>query len=152
MSQKDDIATLQSHWILGLVGTQELPMVAQQALAAGCDAPGLLELAISDVSDNEQVLMSFRRVLAESQGGAMTKREALKLYAREISGKILSGTLPVYDGARLIWKATVSAKEQDFHELDAFIYAASEMEDRPAEHKVFTEAIRQEASRWVSPT
>lgn len=36
-----------------------------------------------------------------------------------------------------------------FHELDPFIYAESEAEDRPSDREFFRTAIVNEATRWV---
>jgi hypothetical protein len=150
MSETFAIANWEAQWILGLLRVEDFPNIAQQALAAGVNSSTLLELAVCETNESEQIVKKFQQYLAENERGTMSKLEALRQYAREISVAILSRKVPAYDGARLIWRATVNAGEKDFHELDAFIYAASEMEDRPKEGSFFVKAIRDEARRWAS--
>jgi hypothetical protein len=149
MSETLAIANWEAQWILGLLRVEDLPKIAQQALAAGVNSSTLLELAICETNESEQIVKKFQQYLAENERGTMSKQEALRQYAREVSVSILLEQVPAYDGARLIWRATVNAGEKEFHELDAFIYAASEMEDRPKDRDFFVNAIRDEANRWA---
>ena len=76
-----------------------------------------------------------------------------KLKIISIEGKTSKANKPYWkvtaqDGAKEIWRATLKARIDGFHELDAFIYAASEMEDRPQERNLFEKAIMEEAKRW----
>src|SRR6266699_2922699 len=73
----------------------------------------------------------------------MLKTDALRRYAKQISTSILTTEVSPFDGAKLIWRATLKAGVQGFHELDGFIYAASEMEDRPKEKGFFEKAIKE---------
>ena len=47
------------------------------------------------------------------------------------------------------WEAALKTSDAKFHDVDAFIYAASEYEDRPEDCEFFKRAIRKEARRWV---
>jgi hypothetical protein len=64
-------------------------------------------------------------------------------------GLILDGKLDPYIGARLLWKASVNNDIDHEHELDPFIYAASEYEDRPEDREGFKRAIIEEARDLV---
>ena len=78
-----------------------------------------------------------------------SKINALKLYAKEISSRILSGSIPPVEGANLIWRAHINSEEENFHDLDGFIYAASEADDRLDDKALFEQGILKEAQRVV---
>jgi len=78
----------------------------------------------------------------------MLKTDALRKYAKQIATSILTSEVSPLEGARLIWRATLKAGVQGFRELDGFIYAASELEDRPQDKELFEKAITEEAKRW----
>jgi hypothetical protein len=50
------------------------------------------------------------------------------------------------EGAKRIWQATLNAELNGFHDLDGFIYAASELEERPEDKALFEKAIIEEAT------
>ena len=78
-----------------------------------------------------------------------SKINALKLYAKEVSSQILSGSIPPLEGASLIWRAHINSEEENFHDLDGFIYAASETDDRLEDKALFDQGILKEARRVV---
>jgi len=148
MNKQFDIKLAEARWVLGLTPIEELPALAENALADGIESESILRLAVCSVGEIDEITRLFKRILVEAGGGNMLKIEALKYYAKQIATQILSSEISPQQGVRLIWTATINAKEKDFHELDAFIYAASEMDDRPADKEFFEQAILEEAKRW----
>lgn len=137
-------------WVLGLLRVENLPEWASSVLSSEIEDKGVLQLAISSPNDDLDLGMLFESILKANGCGDMSYVDALRLYAKQISKSILSEKLSPINGANLIWHATIKAKQQGFHELDPFIYAASEMEDRPADKEFFENAIRAEAKLWGS--
>ncbi|NDP58212.1 MAG: hypothetical protein GZ090_02510 [Oxalobacteraceae bacterium] len=148
MSETFNLSQLEAMWVLGLLLGEELPEHAASALEEGFDSEAILQLSICSPNEAEQIHQLFERILAEGGGGKMSKVDALKHYAKQISTSILSDKISPLEGAKLIWRATINSQEREFHELDSFIYAASEMEDRPEDKEFFEKAIREEAQRW----
>ena len=79
----------------------------------------------------------------------MEPTDALKRYAKVVSTSILAAETPPLDGARRIWRATLYVGAHGWHDLDAFIYAASEAESRPEDRQFFEAAILKEARKWA---
>jgi hypothetical protein len=127
-----------------------IPSIAESALIKGETSPAILQLAVCKPSDKEEIIKLFRKFLVENGAGAMSKQDALRHYAKQISDLILSDKLTAYDGAKLIWRASINVRLNGFHDVDPFIYAASEMEERPNDRDFFVKAIRDEARRWSS--
>ena len=135
-------------WTLGLLPTEELPSLGVKALLAGRDTPSLRRLAGLSDQDRDEARELFRNILNEL-GKVPTKTEALRQFARSVCLQIEDGSLTPYKGARRIFNATVEASIEGFHEMDPFIYAASEYEDRPEDRAFFDNAIRAEARRLL---
>jgi hypothetical protein len=70
--------------------------------------------------------------------------------ASEISSRIVSGAMSPVNGADLIAKTMYRYHKLEFHELDTFIYASSEVADRPEDRELFESAIEEEASQWAA--
>jgi len=83
----------------------------------------------------------FDRVLSELNVAVPSRREAVMRLARKIAKGILVGTTGAYLGAKQIWDLTLRASDEDLPELDSFVYAASEWEDRPEDRVAFEEGI-----------
>ena len=79
-----------------------------------------------------------------------SKRDAVMYLAREIAKEILAGTMTAYLGAKQIWDLTLHALDADLPELDTFVYAASEWEDRPEDRVAFEEGIVASARELVN--
>lgn len=152
MNDTYNLTQAESMWVLGLLRTDELPKLAATALAQGIESESILQLAICSPNDTKEAQQLFKQILQDAGGGRMSKIDALRHYARQISALILSADISPLDGARLIWGATINAKERGFHDLDGFIYAASEMEDRPEDKDFFENEILGEARRWAEQT
>jgi hypothetical protein len=89
----------------------------------------------------------FCRALSELGLTIPDKRTAALQYARCVSKLIVSGEVTPYHGAKSLWIASLAVAETSFHDLDPFIYAASEYEDRPQDKAFFDESIVTEAQR-----
>lgn len=135
-------------WMLGLLRVENLPEWASSILSSGIETEEVLQLAISLPNGDQDLGSLFENILKTNGRGDMSQVDALRLYAKQISKSILSEKISPINGANLIWDATLKAKQQGFHELDPFIYAASEMADRPADKELFENAIRAEAKIW----
>ena len=149
MTKSLDLESIEALWVLELISTDELPELAMQVMAQGLESKSLVELAGCSPSESDDIRRLFNQSLREITGKRrMLKTDALRRYAKQISTSILATDVSPFDGAKLIWRATLKAGVQGFHELDGFIYAASEMEDRPKEKAFFEKAIKEEAKRW----
>lgn len=124
--------------------------MAEGAVAGGCDNENILQLSICSPNDRDEVNALFENVRMDLGCSSMTMLEALHEYARFTAASILNEEISPGDGAKLIWKATLAAKLPDFHELDGFVYAASEIDDRPKERLLFEAGILREAERISS--
>ena len=136
-------------WVLGMLPTEDLPDLAADAIAQGIELEALVKLAGCSPQESQEIAQLFDDFLKQ-KGGGMSKMHALQLYAKIVSQQILESKVTAQDGAKEIWRATLKARIDGFHELDAFIYAASEMEDRPQERNLFVKAIMEEARRWCN--
>jgi uncharacterized protein YbjT (DUF2867 family) len=148
MSSKFDIKSTQAEWILGLIPRDDLVDIAAEALAQGIKSKHLVELAGLSQTETQEAERLFERALDEIGQPGMVKADALKQYARIVSALILASKIAPLEGAKRIWRATLKAGIEGFHDLDGFIYAASELEDRPEDKELFESAIRDEARRW----
>jgi hypothetical protein len=136
-------------WALGMLPTEDIPDLAADAIAQGIESEDLMKLAGCSPQEGQEIARLFDNCLKQ-KGGGMSKMHALKLCAKMVSQQILESKVTAQDGAKEIWRATLKARIDGFHELDAFIYAASEMEDRPLERNLFEKAIIEEARRWCN--
>jgi dihydrodipicolinate reductase len=89
-------------------------------------------------------------VLSELNVAVPSKRNAVMLLARETAKGIVSGTTGVYLGAKQIWDLTLRASNEALPELDSFVYAASEWEDRAEDRATFEEGIIAAARELVN--
>ena len=133
--------------VLGLTLSEDLVGVAIEALEDGRDSPSLRVLAGLSGSDVTQARALFDRVLEELGIVRPSMRDAALLLARETAREIVSGTVEPYEGAKRIWELARSAPDESLSELDPFIYAASEWEDRPEDRGHFERGILAEARR-----
>jgi hypothetical protein len=125
MKMEFDIMYVEALWVLGLININDLPRVANKALAHGLESKSLLELAIFTSEAGHDARRLFQNALEELGRGKISKANALKYYAKCISDRILSSSLSPLDGAKMIWHATLENQILEFHDLDPFIYAAS---------------------------
>ena len=130
-----------SRAVLGVLRSDDLAQVGVQALKCGCNSPSLRILAGLSASETEEARGLFNRALSELNVAVPSKWDAVMHLAREIAKGILAGTINVYLGAKQIWDLTLRVSDEDFPELNTFIYAASEWEDRPEDRVAFEEGI-----------
>jgi len=101
-----------------------------------------------DISDAPEL---FAHALKDLGLPLLTRLAAARVYSIAISRQILKGEISPRDGANKIWDAVVLAVT-DSHDLDPFIYAASELESRPEDRDFFEAAILKEAALWAAKT
>ncbi len=143
-----DIA--EALFVLNLLSNDKLPEVAVAALVDGIDNRPLRILAGLSSVELQTAREFFTQALELLGRGKLSKEEAARRYTRFVARQILSGELSPYEGARRIWGASTKV-DTEFHDVDPFIYAASEYEDRPEDREFFTKEILLEAQRWIAP-
>ena len=136
----DMIELFAAKWRLGLLLSTDLSSVAIDAIEAGYDAQSLQMLAGLTAAQSDEAGVLFDRALAELHITVPSKRKAAKKVALEAMISILDGTVTPYGGARRIWQLC-RLLEEPLPELDPFIYAASEWEDRPGDRRFFDKEI-----------
>jgi hypothetical protein len=146
----EELEVAASKVVLGLLQSEDLVRVGVQALERGCDSPSLRVLAGLNASEVEEARGMFDRVLSELNIAVPSKRDAVMHLARETAKRILAGTSGAYLGAKAIWDYTLRASDEDFAELDTFVYGASEWEDRPEDRVAFEEGIVAAARELVN--
>ncbi|MEZ4287768.1 MAG: hypothetical protein R3A47_06405 [Polyangiales bacterium] len=130
-----------SKYVLGLLCEDDLPTLATRALEGGQDSPSMRELAGLTHSEIDEAVETFRRALEEQKNDLPSKREAVIWLAKRLSAQIINATISPYDGAKRIWRLSLRAPNEHFPELDSFIYAASEWEDRVEDRSAFDAGI-----------
>ncbi len=140
-----------ARFVLRMISSDELPDIAVQALSEECNSPSLRRMAVlgaTDLSIDGPRL--FQSALLELGIPLPSQADAAKRLAREVAEQIVRGECPEYEGAKQIWSLCDRAgRALAGHDLDPFIYAASEWEDRPADRRLFEKAIRAEAVRLL---
>lgn len=144
-----DPQTAVAMWTLGVTVSADLSSIATTFLADGLDSPSLRGLAGMTPSDDGDLEALWTDALRELGLVIPDKPAAAILYAQCVSRLILSGDTKPYEGAKIIWQASLAVSDPSFHELDPFIYSASEYEERPEDHAFFEAMIVQEAEQWV---
>ncbi len=140
--------------VLGLETADCLPHVAAEALAQGADSPSLRMLAAMDSPRVEEAFPILERALREAGTSVPTPRAAALRLARKTAQKMLQGEISAYEGSRQIWANARRVTNESMDELDPFIYAASEWEERPADRAFFEDAMlraARELTRSVGP-
>lgn len=145
------VEVLASGLVLGLVRTEELPGAAARVLEQGRDSPSLRMLAGLTAVELSGARALFDRVLAELHVGWPTTREAVVRLARQTAEDILHGRMGASPGAERISDLAHRAWGERFPELDPFIYAVSEWEDRQEDRGLLEEMIVA-AARDLLPT
>jgi len=135
--------------MLGIISTSELPKMATNAISNGCNDYSVIQLSKCDPRDLKKINLLFNEIKSKHKKEAMTMLQALKFYAKEISKLIISGEISPQEGANMLWRAQISSELDEFHDLDGFIYAASEMDDRPEDEAIFKSGILKEAQRVI---
>ncbi|GIJ43735.1 hypothetical protein Val02_06210 [Virgisporangium aliadipatigenens] len=88
----EDLGRAADDYILGLVGAEELPLAAAQALARGVDSPALRELAGLGRADVRDATDLFDRAMSELGRPLRAPRAVLWEQARQVAAGLLAGT------------------------------------------------------------
>ncbi len=134
---------------LGILLPEELPGIASAALAEGVDSKSLRILAGLTIAQHSEGNELFERALKELKYPRFSRTDALRIYIRVISGRIIDKELSPIQGAQEIWQTVIKADASGFHEGDPFIYALSELQERPQDRAFFLNEIVAEARRWI---
>ena len=135
--------------VLGLESADRLPSIAAEALGDGCDSPALRTLSAMSESRTEELVPIFEQALLDVGLRKPSRRDAVLRLAREAAEQILRGELSPYGGSKRIWELTLLVSGEVIAELDPFIYAASEWEERPADRRFFEGSIMKAAEELV---
>lgn len=133
---------------LNILDEASLPALAARLVADGLESPALIELAGIPTGNESDIRRLFAGALVELGISIPDSHEALHGYAHDQSCSLLAGEISPYECAKAIWHACL-ASGVVCHDLDPFIYAASEFEDRSADRDFFSCAILEEARRWA---
>jgi hypothetical protein len=143
--RRDALELVAAKVALGLAHPEELAGTATAALEDGLDSSALRVLAGLSRAEIDKAPRLLDRALGELNVQIPGRREAAMRLAGEIATDIADGTIVPYDGAKRIWQLTLRVPEQQLPELDSFVYAASEWEDRPDDRDRFEDGIRRAA-------
>jgi hypothetical protein len=141
----DRLEVLVAESVLGLGRSEDLPGAALALLQSGFDSPALVALAGLSSADVSEAPQLFDRAVAELSVSTPDPRSAVIRLSQEVAADIAAGTTAPYEGAKRIWALTLRVPTEHIRELDPFIYAASEWEDRPDDRVRFEEDIAREA-------
>ncbi|MGK2883383.1 MAG: hypothetical protein ACSLE8_01165 [Rhodococcus sp. (in: high G+C Gram-positive bacteria)] len=144
-----DKEILKELWVRLLIGAlpaSEVVKTLQPNDDSGSDSPSLRQLLFADALDPTQTRMLLESAIGEL-GSPFDVSDCVASFVSDMAGKICSGEVAPYEGARLIWKASLLTPSG--HDYDPFVYAASEYEDRPADRGFFEAAILDEARSIV---
>ena len=144
-----DLETFRAMWTLGLLPTEHLPLAGVKALESGVDTESSRILAGLEKFDvREKAFELFRTIF--NAFPPLSNDKAALIFARAVAAAILTGAVEPLVGARAIWLAASRVGEsRDFHDLDGFIYAASEYADRPQMGDWLSTTIESEARRLI---
>ena len=151
LSEREKLITRVARLLLGLDSMSRLSEFAVDALVAGFDSPALRELAACENPSFDEGIAMLNRTLAEMGMVLPSKRDAVMRLARQASRDILRGVVGPYEGGKAIWQLARSVPEERLEQLDPFIYAASEWEDRPRDRPYFEQAILETAKELCGP-
>ena len=143
-----DALTLFACFELGVLCVSDLREFAIAHLEEPID-PLILEMSLCDKTDSECIRLAALRLFDEHGYGDIAREHLLRIVTIHVCNKIVAGSVAVKEGARIIVDARTQARLHDFHEVDPFVYALSEMEERPQDEAFFTGALMEEAKEWA---
>ncbi len=122
---------IQARWVLGKVPSEDMPQLAQAALASGFDGKctrRIAGLVRPNKADLEPLMDGFLTELGLEK--KLSTEQAGWLLARFIAEAITQRRIAPYEGARFIWKSIVNEIwPNQQHPLLVFVGDASEYED-----------------------
>jgi hypothetical protein len=145
--------------VVGELASEDLPVLAVDALVRGVDSPSLRELAGERPGADPRGAMDlFQAALEELGIEPPAEHDALWQLAKHAAEQIVNGELAPFDGASWIWRH-VSRRIEAEGDLRVFVGLASEWEDHP-EYRSSIEATiveearilvgRDEPRRWLT--
>lgn len=144
-----NVSALFAMYDLGFLSPSDIRSFALSALKDPIDED-LLQIAICDKEDRDCIAKAADAFFERNGMKVLTKTDLLRIFAAYIAHLIVQGDVEPKVGADLIASATERCPIPEFHELDTFKYASSEMPDRPQDRSLFEKAIMDEASAWVA--
>jgi hypothetical protein len=145
-----DLHTASAFWKLDLLSAHQMRAVAEDLLSSGEDTKELSLLAGLADSELSQAPELFTLIVRWAGKGDLTRADAARSVTRSIAVQISRAEIAPYEGARQIWRASLAVRDENFHDVDPFIYAASEYENRPEDRAHFAQEILSEAQRWLT--
>ena len=136
-------------WVLGQLGSEQLPAVASTALEQGFDSAALRQLAGEIDTTAATCEPLFRRALAELSIPFPDRRAAQIGVALYHARRIVEGSVSPYQGARAIWWGAANDAQLDhsphWDKLAQFVGLASEYEDNPSNRDAYAADIMKAA-------
>ncbi|XSG77480.1 hypothetical protein ACP8Y2_10770 [Herpetosiphon llansteffanensis] len=161
-SKPSRINIIQARYVLGRIPNSELPKLATQLLIDGYDSLALRILAgLQAYEIDLQANTLWEQIKTDLALTPMTSRDAARIYAIDALQQVILGTIDPFIAAEELWDVSIEAKSSDktsntqnslqseFHDLDPFVYCASEAHSRPGDREFFRQAILSEARDWL---
>lgn len=135
-----DLNKVVEDYVMGTLEADKLPGIAAEALAAGLDSPSLWKLASVLETDDKNVSRLFIQSLHELGIRIPTPCEVGKARAVRIARDVVSGAVPPYEGAKLIW-SDIYVQFPELTELLGLVGSASEYEDDVVHREEYAQSI-----------
>lgn len=130
---------------LGIASVDVLVRDAVVALQGGAEAPSLILLAGYGGSDSREAVDLLYSGVKELGLRVPEGDAGIELVCKQVAKEIAGGVVSPIEGARRIWDITLMSDEGHVPGFDEFIYAASEWDERPADHGLFEAAVLEAA-------
>jgi hypothetical protein len=138
---------LVARWVLDDLRPEDVPAVAIDALAQGCEVPevavlaGLRRPSRLDVEDELSPLLRRLRVVRPDQ------RRAMKTVVDACAQRMVDGGMSPSAGARALWRWAMEFHRDDliFEQLAIFVGLASEWDDDEGHRAVYEAEMLEEA-------
>ena len=125
--------------------SEDLPMIAAEAIERGLDSPALRDAAGTTPGEVREARDRFVTALGELGIDVPDHADATWQYARRVARQILDGDVAAYEGAEAIWSHLTELPEDTAERRD-FCGLASEWEDKPNSRAACEASIREEAA------
>ncbi len=160
-SKPSSINIIQARYILGRIPNSELPKLATQLLIDGYSSLALQILAgLQAYEIDLQANTLWDQVNTDLAFTPITGCDAARIYATDVLQQVILGTIDPFIAAEDLWDVSIEVRnnktsnnqgrsQSEFHDLDPFIYCASEARSRPEDREFFRQAILSEAQDWL---
>lgn len=136
-------------WVLGLLVSDDSARVAVTCLSNELDNSWLRELAGLSSPTKPEASDPLSWGLDAAGWHVPDKPKAALDYASCVAANRFWRSLLVRGREGDLARASVAVGDDSFHELDTFVYAASEHEERSSDRSFFDKAILAEAPQWA---